>query len=335
MDLNDKISLLSSLGNEFRSNEWSEMLVQHAANHNIWYEANMVRTAMSNIASEMLNEEKLKSWISNYPKSNEAKRVGLILAGNIPFVGLQDIISVFLSGHQSVIKLSSKDAFLIQQVIDKLIELNKDCAAHFEIVDKMEKIDAIIATGSNNSYRYFEYYFKDIPHLLRRNRSSIAVLDGSESADQIKGLCEDIFLYFGLGCRSISKLFIPKNYDLVKIREPLEEWNILLDNAKYKNNYDYSYAIYLMNKTAFYALGPGIFLESDQLHSRISCIHFEYYEDIGEVHSWINSNIDEIQCVVGNGLNRDSIPFGTAQKPSLQDYADGIDTMQFLNQISL
>jgi hypothetical protein len=258
----------------------------------------------------------------------------LIPAGNIPLVGIHDLLSVFLAGHKALIKPSSKDSVLMKGVIDLLIRIEPTAQEFFEFVDQVKGVDAVIATGSDNSYRYFEYYFRDIPHLLRRNRVGVAILDGQESQSELKGFVEDVLMYFGLGCRNTSQVFLPEEYEITDLQKYFAEWKHLLDHQKYKNNYDYNYAIYLMNEEPFYALGPTILLESDSPHSRIACLHFSRYRDRKSLVESLKERLGpegDIQCVsMREPVDSEFLALGQAQKPRLMDYADGVDTMQGL-----
>lgn len=332
--INERVGLLSKLGDELSENtNWREDLIQNARGYNAWFTPEMVSHALNRLVHDFLREDSLNEWIKTYSLSAHQKNVGLILAGNIPLVGVHDIISTFLIGHRAHIKTSSKDQFLVQALVNKLIELDPRVEAFFLMTDQLKTVDALIATGSNNSFRYFEHYFKDVPHLLRKSRSSLAVITGSETQEELDLLAEDIFLYFGLGCRSVSKIFLPSGYDILQVRSSMERWSHLLDHDKYKNNYDYSYAIYMMNKTPFYALGPGVFLESKELHSRISCVHFEYYDDLKQIEEYLHRNQQHIQSVYTSNSTLNGAPLGTAQAPQLNDYADNVDTLQFLSNL--
>lgn len=338
MTRKDKIDLLHRAGAYIiENNAWRHSLIATAGNENLWFTPDFVEHALAEIVEHYLNPDRLEAWLENYPESDKSLRVGLIPAGNIPLVGFHDVLSVFLAGHIAVVKPSSKDTTLMKGIIQLLIDLEPSSKPYFEFVDQIKGVDAVIATGSNNSYRYFEYYFRDIPHLLRKNRVGLAVLDGNESEDELRDFVNDVLLYFGLGCRNTSQVFLPENYEVTDLQQYFAEWEHLLDHQKYKNNYDYNYAIYLMNEEAFYALGPTVLLESDSPHSRIACLHYSRYKDKEDLIQSLKNRLGpdgDIQCIsMRDPLDQTILPLGTAQKPRLIDYADGVDTMRFLTEL--
>ncbi len=277
-----------------------------------------------------LTKENLNNWLSAYSFSENPKNVGIIMAGNIPLVGFHDLISVLLSGHNAMVKASSKDDVLMDFVINYLKNTDEDLNKSIQKVEGMQQTDAVIATGSNNTARYFEYYFKEIPHIIRKNRTSVAVLNGNESEEDLKKLSEDIFRYFGMGCRNVTKLYLPEHFNTDLLFEAFYDWNSIINHTKYSNNYDYNRAIYLMEQQAFLDNNFVILKESQELHSPIGVIHYEFYEELDEVKKELKSNEEKIQCVVGNDFE---VKLGETQKPRLSDYADGIDTMKFLNAL--
>jgi hypothetical protein len=277
----------------------------------------------------------LETWVSNYQFNADKsawKTVGLVMAGNIPLVGFHDILSVLISGHKLRIKMSSQDNYLPEALLNMLIDIDPRWKEMISIQDQMNGIDAIIATGSNNTTRYFEYYFRKIPALLRKNRSSIAILTGNESDGMLKNLGADLFTYFGLGCRNVSHLFLPKNYDLNRLIGNMIDYNNLIDHHKYANCYIYQRALLLVDQQKFTDSGYCIFIESEKLASPVSVINFSYYDQIASVEETIKKSRESIQCVVGRGFP-EAIPFGTAQQPDLNDYADGVDTLAFLGKL--
>jgi hypothetical protein len=281
---------------------------------------------------EVLKDVKFRYTLDNL---RDNKSIGLVLAGNIPAVGFHDIISVFLAGFKSLIKLSSKDNVIIPALIDKLIEIDESAQPYFEIVERMKDFDAIIATGGNNTSRYFEYYFNNVPNLIRKSRSSVAVLTGNESNKDLMDLGKDIFTYFGLGCRNVSKLMIPAGYDLKVLLKALDGYDEIAYHNKYKNNYDYSLALYLLNREEVLANNCIILKEDKRISSRIACLHYEIYQDKDDLLIRLQNNKADIQCIIGDmtleGFH--SFKFGEAQNPSMLDYADGVDTIQFLRGI--
>ena len=280
---------------------------------------------------KLLSLENLKNWVNKYSYSSHPKNVGIILAGNIPMVGFHDLLSVLLSGNNVVVKTSSKDQVLMEFVLNYLIEFDEDLKNSIQKVERLGKIDAVIATGSNNTARYFEYYFKEIPHIIRKNRTSVAVLTGNESEEDLKKLGYDIFRYFGLGCRNVTKLYLPEGFNTDLLFEAFYDWNPIINHTKYANNYDYNRAIYLMEQQSFLDNNFVLLKESKDLHSPIGVIHFEFYNELDEVKNELKSNEEKIQCVVGKDFE---IQFGETQKPSLTDYADGVDTMEFLENLN-
>ena len=282
-----------------------------------------------------LQGSKLLSWLKPYTFSvnKPNQTVALILAGNIPLVGFHDLICVWLSGHQAIVKCSSKDEYLLPyltQFLEK--EAGENC---FTFTKKpFTKFDAVIATGSNNTGRYFEHYFSSYPNIIRKNRNGVAVLDGSENDDELKNLGDDIILYFGLGCRNVSKLFLPKGYDLNLIFAGLFPHSDIIQNSKYANNFDYNKAVFLMNKFDFLENGFIILKEAQKYSAPIACIHYEYYNNLDLLKKELDHNKNQIQCIISKLPIPGAISFGKAQKPELNVYADDIDTLLFLNQLN-
>ncbi len=306
-------------------------LIHLSQSHNGWFTPEQVYFSVQSWANA-LSEDNLDKWLSVYDFSNvKPKTIGLILAGNIPLVGFHDFLCVLVSGHKVLVKTSSNDQHLIKFLVNYLIAVNPDFENYITFTDgKLENFDAVIATGSNNTARYFEYYFKDKPSIIRKNRNSVAVLIGNETKKDLVNLGEDIFRYFGLGCRNVSKLFIPKEYDFKDFFEAIYEYKDVIFYEKYSNNYDYNKAVFLMSN---FKLLDNEFLtlkEDSSYASPISSIFYEYYEDIEVLKSQLKNDAGQIQCIVSNGIIEYSIPFGKTQKPELWDYADSIDTINFL-----
>ena len=309
-------------------------LIKLSQSHNGWYTPENVFYAINSWA-KALTEENLNLWLANYSfKDINSKTVGIILAGNIPLVGFHDFLSVLISGHKVLVKTSSNDQKLLPFLANYLISINENFKNYITFVDgKLENFDAIIATGSNNTARYFEYYFKDKPSIIRKSRNSVAVLNGSESKEQMIALGEDIFRYFGLGCRNVSKLFIPRNYNFDQFFNGIFPYQDVIKYEKYANNYDYNKAVFLMSN---FALLDNEFLtikEDVSYASPIASVFYEYYEDLETLKSKLNSEKDQIQCIVSNNLIDNSIAFGQTQNPNLWDYADNVDTISFLLSI--
>lgn len=297
---------------------------------NPWFTIENQKYALGQWA-DLLKKESIENWLSQYSQSEKPKKVGLILAGNIPLVGFHDVISVVLSGNIPLIKLSSKDQVMIPFLMKKWNEFS-DNSISYEIVEKLENFDAVIATGSNNTARYLEFYFKDYLSIIRKNRTSVAVLSGTETDEELQLLAEDIFRYYGLGCRNVTRLFIPQDFKLDRLFENFINFGEVINHNKYANNYEYNRAIYLLNQEKFWDNNFVLLKEDDQLFSPLSVLNFSRYSDIKEVEKFLTENEKDIQCVVASPKLsiKDSIGLGEAQHPSLNTYADNVDTMQFL-----
>lgn len=309
-------------------------LIELSQSHNGWFTPEQVYFSLHSWA-EALTEENLNKWLSPYNFSNvEPKNIGLILAGNIPLVGFHDFLSVLISGHNALVKTSSNDQHLIQFLANYLITVEPKLSDKITFTDgRLENFDAIIATGSNNTARYFEFYFKDKPSIIRKSRNSVAVLSGKESHEDLVGLGEDIFRYFGLGCRNVSKLFVPKGYSFEAFFQAMYEQKEVIYYEKYANNYDYNKAVFLMSN---FKLLDNEFLtlkEDSSYASPISSVFYEYYDDIAEIQNRLSNDTEKIQCIVSNNLIENSIDFGQTQQPKLWDYADNVDTLAFLTRL--
>lgn len=328
MNLQKRIELLVRLGKYLEDNgeEW-QLVKTRATAWNGWFTGEFIDRAVKNINSGFLPEEKLQLWAKHYHLDDNvgSKNTGLVMAGNIPLVGFHDLLCVFICGHRQTIKLSSKDDVLLKHLVQKLIEWEPSVANYISFAEMLKGCDAYIATGSNNSARYFEQYFSKYPHIIRRNRTAVAVLTGHETEEQLLKLSDDIHLYFGLGCRNVTKLYVPAGYDFVPLIKALDSYKYLGDHHKYKNNYDYQLSIALLNNIYYMTNGSTLLIENNAIFSAISCVHYGFYTDAGKLVSALAADGD-IQCVVGSG----GIAFGQAQGPGLMDYADGVDTMQFL-----
>lgn len=314
---------------EFKSIEES---ILKAKSHNGWFDQENVRIAFKHL-SLMLEESEMNKWVSEYNLDDNVKpkTIALIMAGNIPMVGFHDLLCVLISGDKALIKLSSDDNILLPKVIEVLCELQPEFKSLIEFsFGKLEGFDAIIATGSNNSARYFETYFGKYPSIIRKNRTSVAVLDGSESEKDLSNLADDVFMFYGLGCRNISKVFIPENYDLNLLFKAFFRYKDVVDNNKYGNNYDYNKAIYMMNKIDFVENGFLILKEDESLNSPLSVLFHETYSDKTQLKNKLSKLSEELQCVVGVDENQ----FGDAQIPGCFDYADGVDVMKFLSALN-
>ena len=309
-----------------------ELLLKRSEIENPWFTIENQKFALKQW-TDLLTEENIADWLKEYQISKTTKRVGLILAGNIPLVGFHDVISVVLSNHIPVIKLSSKDKYMIPFLLRKWNEFSEGNVS-FEFVERLENFDAVIATGSNNTARYLEYYFKNHLNIIRKNRTSIAVLKGDETEEELKLLAEDIFRYFGLGCRNVTRLFIPQDFVIDRLFESFLDFQEIINHNKYANNYDYNRAVYLLNQDKFWDNNFVMLKEDEKLFSPLSVINFSRYSSLDEVKSFIAENEENIQCVVAKDeLGLDSIKLGEAQNPGLNTYADNVDTMKFLSVI--
>ena len=329
MNLEKRMQLLQQLRDYISSadEEW-ERVKNNAFQENAWFIPEFINYQVNHLANEYLSTSSLNKWITTYniPQENVAPRnVGIVMAGNIPMAGFHDFLAAFICGHKQTIKPSSKDFRLMEGIVKKLKEWEPSLNNNIVIADQLKGCHAYIATGSNNSSRYFDYYFSKYPHIIRKNRTSVAILSGNETVEDLAALADDVYLYFGLGCRNVTKIYVPEHYDFLPLLESFKKYNWVFDINKYKNNYDYQLAIMIINKLYYMSNGSLLVVENKSLFSPISQLHYEYYTDPESVEQTLTGNPD-IQCVVG----RNHIPFGQAQKPALQDYADKADTLQFL-----
>ncbi len=332
MNTQERIDLLVRLGEYIHANDeqW-QMIKERAYRENPWFIPEFIERAVENVSSEFLDRNKLENWISNYAIKNSIenpKIIGVVMAGNIPLVGFHDFLCVFISGNKALIKLSSKDEVLIKHLVQKLIEWKKEVETVVAFAEVLKGCDAYIATGSNNSGRYFDYYFGKYPNIIRKNRTSVAILNGDETMEQLDLLSNDIQLYFGLGCRNVTKLYVPANYDFLRLLDALKKYEYLISFHKYKHNYDYQLALLIMNNKKYLNNGSIILTENESIFSPVSQLNYEYYEDKNKVIEFLQQN-NEVQCIVGENF----VPFGEAQKPSLNDYADGVDTLKFITEL--
>lgn len=305
-------------------------LIALSQSHNGWFTPENVTFSLKSWA-EALTESNLNTWLEPYSFVEKEKKIGLILAGNIPLVGFHDVLSVLISGHKALVKTSSNDQHLLKFLVQYLIALDQRFSEKITFVEgKLEGFDAVIATGSNNTARYFEYYFKDKPSIIRKNRNSVAILTGNESHEDLVLLGEDILRYFGLGCRNVSKLFVPKNYNFDAFFKALFEYQDIVKYEKYANNYDYNKAVFLMSNYKLLDNGFLTLREDVSYSSPISSVFYEFYEDIDTLKNRLQTEHEQIQCIVSNGLTEKSISFGQTQQPKLWDYADNVDTLAFL-----
>ena len=340
MTLSDRIESFAFLGETLRDalagkqtkfTSHLHQLINNQQIKNLWFTPDNVKLSVSLIANE-LTLDNLNKWCSDYPELNDVSEplnAGVIMAGNIPLAGFHDFLSVLISGNRITAKKSSKDPDLIELIKDIVISFNPEFVNMISLNEgKISGFDVVIATGSDNSSRYFEYYFGRYPHIIRRNRNSIAIIDGTESDDELRNLGKDVFSYFGLGCRNISKIWLPAGYKVSEITKKWDRFSGIINHYKYANNYDFHKAVFLINKEEFTDTGYLICKEDDRLSSPVSVLYYSYYNSKEELDLWIDINKEKIQCITGHNF----IPFGKAQAPYLWDYADGIDTLEFLSK---
>jgi hypothetical protein len=338
MTLKERIDAFSELGTILRdaldgkpgnNNEDLAGIINRQQYRNPWFTPENVTMALKAIARE-LTQENLRKWTAPYnipDHITDPLKAGVVMAGNIPLAGFHDFITVLITGNKIIAKPSSKDEELIVLIARLLSVINPGFSTMIDFMsDQLSEFDVVIATGSNNSSRYFEYYFGKYPHIIRKNRNSIAIIEGTETDNEIKLLASDIFSYFGLGCRNVSKIYIPRGYDLDGLTDKWYSYSYLIDNTRYANNYDFHKAVFLVNREPFTDTGYLLLKENSDLVSPVSVLNYEYYNSLEEVNSGILLLKDRIQCITG----RNHTPFGMSQSPKLWEYADDIDTLEFL-----
>lgn len=328
MNLQKRIDQLIELGDYLGENgkDWQEAKAR-AGSVNPWFTAEFIDRATEHIRTAYLQEDKLRDWVRHYHLDDNItpKNTGVVMAGNIPLVGFHDFLCVFISGHRQTIKLSSKDDVLLKHLVEVMSKRNPETDQHVSFAEMLKGCDAYIATGSNNSARYFEQYFSKYPNIIRRNRTSVAILTGEETSEELDRLSDDIHLYFGMGCRNVTKLFVPEGYDFVPLLKSFDRYAWMGDHFKYKNNYDYQLSLALLNNIYYMTNGSTLLIENESIFSPISQLNYRFYADREQVLNQLGQQ-DSIQCIIGHG----NIPFGEAQNPGIMDYADGVDTGQFL-----
>ncbi len=345
MNIDSRIDAFVTLGERMlvesvqKSGFKFEAIIQEASIHNPWFTSENVYFAIDSIANQWLKRDTLNSFVAKYPKAyfepKKIKKIVVIMAGNIPFAGFHDLLCVLLSGHCFLGKVSSKDAHLIAAVIDMLCEINPEFRSLIELSEvTLHGFDAVIATGNDNSSRYFDYYFKNYQTIIRKHRNSIAVLSGKETDEDLTHLSDDIFLYFGLGCRNVSKLMVPKGYDFCPMLKAFKTWQNLDTHNKYMNNYEFQKTMNLMNLIDHIDTDFLLLKQNESISSTVGVVHYEAYKSIKGVLNYIAVHRDILQCVVGDSkLIPCAIPFGASQNPNVDEYADGIDTIEFLGKL--
>tara|TARA_R110002033_G_C3877621_1_gene237749 strand:- start:783 stop:1940 length:1158 start_codon:yes stop_codon:yes gene_type:complete len=352
MDLQQRINAFTKLGaflNQFQNDdiikndkvETNDLFfdgfkhqIKLAKEHNGWFTKNNINFTLKNW-SNSLTESNINDWINKYNFNTlNPQTVAIIMAGNIPLVGFHDFLCVLISGHNVLVKQSSNDKHLLPYLAKYLELVEPEFKGKIKFTEeKLENFDAVIATGSDNTARYFEFYFKNKPSIIRKNRNSVAVLSGKETTEQLENLADDIFRYYGLGCRNVSKLFVPKDYDFQALFKAVYKWHPIINESKYANNYDYNKAVYLMSEFDMLENGFLMIKEDESYASPIATLFYEYYNDSETLKEKIISETDKIQCVVADAFLEHEIPFGETQNPRLSDYADNVDTVEFLLEI--
>ena len=328
MNLEERITIMGKLGRYLMENDDKlNKVKQKAYQKNKWFTEEFINYSFKNISENYLDEQILKNWVSYYHIDDniQSQNIGVVMAGNIPLVGFHDFLSVFITGHQQLIKLSDKDDVLLAHIIDKLKEWNPKVSSLIMTSELLKDCDAFIATGSNNSARYFHHYFGKYPSVIRNNKTSVAVLSGDETREQLSSLADDVYFYFGLGCRNVTKLLVPENYNFEMLLSAFKKYDYFADLTKYRNNYDYNLALLIMNNKYYMANESIILSENENIFSPVSVLHYSFYPNENNLFEQLK-NDENIQCIVGKGY----VPFGKAQRPRIFDYADGIDTMEFL-----
>ena len=328
MNVQERIELMVKAGEYLKANteEWQE-IKQQAFYKNGWFTPEFIQHAANQIADNFLTKTALEKWVAHYHIDDniKPKNVGIVMAGNIPMVGFHDMLAVFISGHYQTIKLSAKDDVLLKHLVKFLYSQDVEIQNHIMFADMLKGCDAYIATGGNSAAKAFEEYFGKYPNIIRKNRTSVALLTGSESPDELKKLADDIHLYFGLGCRNVTKIYVPQQYNFEPLLKAFEAYKYFADHHKYKNNYDYNLSIILLNHVYYMTNEATLLVENKGLFSPISQLFYEYYENLNLTVENLQHNKD-VQCMV----SKEHVAFGAAQNPTLFTYADGEDTMEFL-----
>lgn len=330
--------VFSTLGAQLSyPNEELSAIIQDEHYYNAWFTPLSVENAVRALG-KMLNKTDLLTWLNRYEQHPDAtsKKVGVILAGNIPLVGFHDVLCVLITGNHALIKASTQDARLIKHVLGMLEAIDEKFKTQYTFVERLENFDAVIATGSNNTSRYFDYYFSKVPNIIRKNRNSIAVLNGNETTEQLHNLGHDIFDYYGLGCRNVSKVLVPEDYNFVPFFEAIEPFQPIINHHKYNNNYDYNKSIYLVNRDKHLDNGFLLVKADERMVSPLAVLFYEEYKDTDVVEALLVRESENIQCIVSTiplNVSNQVVDFGESQQPALWDYADGIDTMDFLTKL--
>lgn len=331
MNLVKRMQVLAELRDWLQKNDeqWKRIR-SRAEEHNKWFTEEFVDHRIRTILSEYLDKRKLQAWVNHYSVDDNItpRKVGIVMAGNIPLVGFHDLLCTFITGHHAHIKLSDKDSILLKGIADKMKEFDSGVEKFITFADTLKGCDAYIATGSNNTSRYFEYYFGRYPSIIRKNKTSVAILKGDERLEELELLADDVFMYFGLGCRNVTQIFVPHHFDFPLLLRAFNKYSYLKDHTRFRNNYDYNLALLIMNNRKYMSSEAIVLVEGDHLFSPVSELYYAYYDDRTSVLDSMVKN-ESIQCIVADGF----VEAGQTQSPGLFDYADGADTMQFLLSI--
>ena len=338
MRLPERIEALTWLGTQIlQEDEYFEALKNRSFHTNNWLTKENINLALAAIQQEFLQKEKLDQWVNAYdlPNNNLPKRIGLVMVGTRPLANFHDLICIFMSGHHALVRLSDDDKFILPFLIKKMTDEFPDAEEYFSFIEKMENFDGVIANGNKTSKRYFKTYFGKYPNIIRENKVGIAVLDGNESPEDLTNLGKDFFSFFGLARRSIAKIYVPENYDFVPLLEAMHEFNEIVLHNKYKNNFDYNYTLHILNNVDYKANGCVMLLEDEAFQSRISNLHYEFYQK-ENLQNQLEQHRDKVECVMSNLPipNFNVIPFGKSSSPSLTEYAGEVDVMQFLKDLN-
>ena len=328
MNLQARIKGFVTLGQQLSDTNNTQLIEAKSAAYqqNAWFLPEFIDQAIQQIREQFLQQKALEEWTAAYPSLSDNPthlKVGIVMAGNIPLVGFHDLLSTLIAGHTAVVKRSSKDQVLMDFIIASLIKINQAFETQILVQEQLKNCDAYIATGGNTAGNYFEYYFGKFPHIIRKNKTSIAILDGTETLAELASLADDCMLYYGMGCRNVTQIWVPEGYDFIPFLNALKKYNYLQDQHKYKHNYDYQLALLMMRKQLYMDSGGVLMSENPSPFAAISQIHYQQYP-LGSIPTF---NLDEIQCVVG----KNQLPFGSLQKPDLAQYADGVDSLAFLS----
>ena len=331
MEIQARIAGFVALGKHLMNQNNPELkeVKQRAQSENAWFLPEFIDASIEQISTQFLNEAALIDWAALYPTIPQEfthKKVGIVMAGNIPMVGFHDLLSTLMAGHIAVVKLSSKDRVLMEYIIETLQKFAPLWKDQIIIQEQLKHCDAYIATGSNNTSQYFEHYFGKFPHIIRKNKTSIAVIEGTETKEELDLLANDMMLYFGMGCRNVTQIWVPEQYNFEPLLDSLKKYDFILDNHKYKHNYDYQLALLMMTRQYYMNTGSILLSENPSPFAAISQIHYQYYQ-AGNLPQF---NEEEIQCVVG----KNRLAFGSLQAPKLSQYADGVDTLAFLSTLN-